>query len=558
MGETPTSRGRLLVVTALWPTADMPSVGIFVEQRLRGVNAAVVKPRSYQGPMALRYLRLLWDALTARGKFVGVESHVLFPAGLIGHVAARLRRVPHVVYAHGADVRVTAHENRLYGRLASYVARHADAVVTNSQATAGLIREFGRDAAVIPPGVDLDRFKPSPRPMQKRVLYLGGMRYHKGYDRALGLANTLAGQKLREVEPSEVPALVAAHDVVLMPSRAEPFGLLAAEAIAAGRWVVAANVDGLREIITDGVNGSLVDGEAFAEAIQAVPNYDPFEIAGSVVGFGLTTHQERMAAMWRQVLARMDTEEPLADSTTTPHHRARTGRRYAGIEMHAAAGLHEYVGSLAAQELGHGARVLDLGAGSGALSARLLAAGYDVIAADLEVDEYAGLAPVHQWDASASTLPPQLAAETFDGVFAVEVLEHVENPLQALRNVATLLKPGGAVIASTPNLAHPRSRVKFFLTGAPSYFGAREYYADGHRTLLPDWLLRSHLSEAGFVEITITYAGRMSLPTKSRWLWRLVSPFLGWLQSKPRRDEGCITVAVAHKPRTADSNSIES
>ena len=147
---------RLLVVTALYPTPDMPNVGVFVQRRLEGVDSLVVSAKSYAQPMPLRYLRLLWSALTARGRFVAVEAHVLFPAGLIGLLAARVRGIPLIVYAHGADVRETAQQNRIYRFLARGWRRSADAVATNSQATADLIRDLGREPVVIPPGVDLN------------------------------------------------------------------------------------------------------------------------------------------------------------------------------------------------------------------------------------------------------------------------------------------------------------------------------------------------------------------------------------------------------------------
>lgn len=294
----------LLVITGLWPTEDMPSVGVFVRERLKGVKCVVVRPRGYAGWMPLRYLRLGWEALTVRGSFRGIEAHVLFPTGLIALLSARLRRLPLVVYVHGGEVRETARENVLYRWLSSLVARSADAVVTNSEATAGLVRELGRDPEVIFPGVDLDRFRPTPRPAVRRVLFLGGDRPEKGYDRAKGIADTFAGQRLSEITPEDVPALIAAHDIVLVPSRAEPFGLVAAEAIASGRWVVAARVDGLREIVTDGVNGTLVDGEDFRAAVLAVPDYDPKALAATAKRFSLTTHQELMAEVWRRVLAK--------------------------------------------------------------------------------------------------------------------------------------------------------------------------------------------------------------------------------------------------------------
>lgn len=62
-----------------------------------------------------------------------------------------------------------------------------------------------------------------------------------------------------------------AADVVLVPSRSESFGLVALEAAACGRPVVASDVGGLRTIVADGATGFLVeprDPGAFAIAID--------------------------------------------------------------------------------------------------------------------------------------------------------------------------------------------------------------------------------------------------------------------------------------------------
>ena len=65
------------------------------------------------------------------------------------------------------------------------------------------------------------------------------------------------------------PVLEAA-DAVVVPSRAEPFGNTAVEAMHAARPLVASRVQGLAEVVTDAVTGLLVpadDAEALAEAL---------------------------------------------------------------------------------------------------------------------------------------------------------------------------------------------------------------------------------------------------------------------------------------------------
>lgn len=300
MQRSAVDSARLLVLTRIWPTRERPSVGSFIAARVTGVDdVIVVRPRWHRLPRLFIYLVLLIDGLRVPGPLRGVEAHMLIPTGFVGLLIARMRGVPLVVYSHGGDVRDWRQLPGPFRYLSRFVARRADAVVTNSDDTAAHLRDLGRSAIVIPPGVDLKRFAPTPRPAHRRVLYLGGRNLRKGYEIAAVLADTLVGPWLRDIEPDEVPQLMAEHDVVLMPSTAEPFGLVAVEAIASGRWVVATDVGGLRDIVIDGVTGTLVSDGDYAGAIARVPPYDPFTIASTVERFSIDRWQRELERVWR-------------------------------------------------------------------------------------------------------------------------------------------------------------------------------------------------------------------------------------------------------------------
>jgi glycosyltransferase involved in cell wall biosynthesis len=298
----PRSRPPILLLTRIWPRQDRPSVGTFVRDRARNVgDLVVVRPRRRTLPGPLVYLGLLVDALGVRPPLRGVEAHMLLPTGLVGWLVARLRGVPLLIYVHGGDVRgweTWSPPRRWLGR---FVARRAARVLTNSEDTARHLRGLGAAPVIVAPGVDLDVYRPTPRPSDHRVLYLGGRSRRKGYDVAVELADTLVGPWLDDRDPSEVPALIAAHDVVLVPSVAEPFGLVAVEAIASGRWVVARDVGGLRDIVRDGENGTLVADDDFATALDRVPDYDPATIAATVAHYGLDAWQGAMARTWDEL-----------------------------------------------------------------------------------------------------------------------------------------------------------------------------------------------------------------------------------------------------------------
>ncbi len=115
------------------------------------------------------------------------------------------------------------------------------------------------------------------------------------------------------LQPDEVPAQLSAHDLFLLPTRAEGFFISGAEAIVHGRPAVVGSVGGMRDYVEDR-NGLLVEertADAYAhgveKAVAATAGLTAEEIAATIgdrfsaerVVAGYTAAYERAAALRR-------------------------------------------------------------------------------------------------------------------------------------------------------------------------------------------------------------------------------------------------------------------
>lgn len=100
-----------------------------------------------------------------------------------------------------------------------------------------------------------------------------------------------------------------------------------------------------------------------------------------------------------------------------------------------------------------GARLVDIGCGSGAFVKRAGSLGY--AAEGLEFDDNAvRAAEAAGLNVRQGLLPDTgLDSETYDVVTLSQVIEHLHDPLAALREIGRILKPGGWFWVATPNMS---------------------------------------------------------------------------------------------------------
>lgn len=162
--------------------------------------------------------------------------------------------------------------------------------------------------------------------------------------------------------------------------------------------------------------------------------------------------------------------------------------------------------------------VFDGAAGNGDLSRKLEERGFRVLSTDLlkRKNLQGGL----RFFLSDLNRDLALKSETVDLCISLETIEHLENPWHFVRELSRVLKPGGRLVLSTPNIEYLTCKVFFFLRGSfYPFFGEWQYRVIGHITPLSKYYLRRILSASGFRVERAAY-NRYRLPRL-----RLPSPF---------------------------------
>ncbi len=329
---------KILLVTNMYPTTDAPAAGLFVYDHVRALErrGLAVDVVAVHGRQSRTQYATALPALARRlrqGAFDLVHAQHTYSAMQVALAATLTRRrhrmlltmhegesfLPEGIRDPGADrIRQLVYSKRIK----RWAAGLADHVVTVAP---GLLETLSLHIphTVIPPGVDVDRFRPLERDACRETLGLPRAAsivffpasprrdFNKGYSEFMEAVSLLDfpvhAVTAGEIHPREMPLYMNAADVVVQASRFEGSPMVVKEAMACDRPLVSTDVGDVRELCA-GVRGCFIcsrDPEDMAEKIAEATRFDGREPGGRarILERELTVQAvaERYIAVYQQI-----------------------------------------------------------------------------------------------------------------------------------------------------------------------------------------------------------------------------------------------------------------
>jgi glycosyltransferase involved in cell wall biosynthesis len=410
-----------------------------------------------------------------------IHNHWVLPNGVSAAVASKILKIPFIISLHGSDI-FMADRNFFYRAVAKWVFSQSAFVTACSQELYDRAKKINPNITifVLAWGADPEAFKPFSERDQIRAKYgwdkedvviasLGRFVYKKGFDRllsiipdlslgnvplkvAIGGSGPLEGdykkiitqRNLQEIASlpgqilwDKVPEFLAAADIFVLPSQRDKAGNLDGlptvllEAMACELPCVASDIGGVNLVIDHLNNGWLVEPDDTVGLVKAIST--------------LVTDENLRKSLAKNARASIIEEfnwirvakvfENLFQRSLSKPKEKRLGRLYR------MAYLQEMKLNLG------GERILDIGCHDSEWLSNLN--GQVRIGLDLKpVQPNNGI--IKMVNADGCHLP--FATNSFDIVYLLDVIEHIENDKQLVEESLRVLKSKGELILTTPNI----------------------------------------------------------------------------------------------------------
>lgn len=168
--------------------------------------------------------------------------------------------------------------------------------------------------------------------------------------------------------------------------------------------------------------------------------------------------------------------------------------KYKDIIIKADTNLHDQISNLILNNFDNNISIADIGCGEGALALRLYDEGYkNITCFDIDTDQFKlESIKIEKYDANIP-ITNQIKNK-YDLVICVEIIEHIWSPYQLMHDIKEILKPGGFVILSTPNIQSSLSRIIYLIDGDFHQFKDSDL-SYGHINPISSFYFRNILKE---------------------------------------------------------------
>ncbi len=291
------------------------------DEEVRTLGSSIIPCLGHRNPWV--YAQNFRRAVRHNGPYDVIHGHLFYYNGIVMYLAKRegiKTRIAHIYPIHDVkDMQRSSMVRAIYRRLATrMIVKYSTWIVSDSQSSLENFRKIGdhdlRKESVIYPGIELQVFArsidrdevrrkhslPLDRPL---ICYVARFMPHKNHDQVLRVADLLNRKGLRFhfalagthgtrldalkravhgrsdvsllIGLDDISELLMASDLFFFPSLEEGFGMVAAEAAAAGLPIVATDLPTIREACPPGHHRFMFcpnDDEAAAAHIETILN----------------------------------------------------------------------------------------------------------------------------------------------------------------------------------------------------------------------------------------------------------------------------------------------